>query len=218
MNMRKIKVRYLWISVAISFVVAIGLILGVTQTSGNWTTFMIVLIAADFIYMTVAIQVASTRTFRYKAKPRKYPTIQYNISSVDLDSILKKKGYKSRNTQFGSIYLKVSGINAYRVSLIKDYDKYFNQEETQENIPVNKDLEKCKKFIGFEIFYTYDDDTLVKMPDFCIQGDYIYYSGFYINEGLLSCPNYIKPSEEFIPLYEQLKEDLELSNIEEINE
>ena len=70
----KIKTKYLWISIAICFLAAIGLIIGVTQLEAPWTTVVIVLLAIIFIYMTVAIQIASTRSFRYKPKKVNYQT------------------------------------------------------------------------------------------------------------------------------------------------
>ena len=56
--MRNIKARYIWISVAVSFLIAVGLIIGVTYTKGAMTTFVIVVLAMVFIYMTIAIQIA----------------------------------------------------------------------------------------------------------------------------------------------------------------
>lgn len=210
--MRNIKTRYIWISVAISFIIACGLIFAVTQTSGTMTNVVIVLIAIVFIYMTIAIQIASTKTFRYRAKPIKYPTIEYEFNSDDLDSKLKKSGYKPRVTSYGVSYLRVSGTNAYKIVLIKNCEKYFNQEDNNSsNHSSEKSLEKCKRFIGFEVFFDYDEDTLKKLPDFNLQGDNIYYSGLYIKDNILICPNYIEPNKDFVELYAKMKEDLNLN-------
>ncbi|MDE7263190.1 MAG: hypothetical protein K2N64_00835 [Anaeroplasmataceae bacterium] len=208
--MRNIKARYLWISVAISFLIAVGLIIGVTFTSGVWTNVVIVLIAIVFIYMTLAIQFASMKTFRYKPKPKKYPTITYVYSTEDMDILLKKNGYKPRVTPYGISYLKVKDTNAYKVVLVRDFEKYFNQEEQENSSSPNRSLEKCKKFMGIEIFYDFDEDTLRKLPDFNLQGTNVYYSGMYIEDGKLICPNYIEPSEDFKDLYQQIKKDLNL--------
>ena len=59
--LNKIKTRYIWLSIALCFLAAIGLIIGITQMEAPWTTVVIVILAIIFIYMTVAIQVASTR-------------------------------------------------------------------------------------------------------------------------------------------------------------
>ncbi|MDE5714952.1 MAG: hypothetical protein K2I42_02360 [Anaeroplasmataceae bacterium] len=215
--MRNIKARYIWISVAVAFLAAIGLIIGVTYTKGNMTTFVIVLIAIVFIYMTIAIQIASAKTFRYKAKKIVYPKRNYSFSVEDFDSLLKQKGYKPRTTPYGMSYLRVDALNAYKVVLIKNAQKYFNPEENEQASSPNKSLEKCQKFIGFEIFLDYDEETLNKLPDFNIQGNNIYYSGLYKQEKQLCCPNYIEPKEEFINLYQSILEDLELKTIEEQN-
>lgn len=216
--MRNIKARYIWISVAVCFVLAGLLIFAVTKTTGMWTNVVIVLIAIVFIYMTVAIQIASTKTFRYKAKPIKYPTIEYSVNDLDFDAVLKKNGYKPRYTPYGAIYLKIVGINAYRVSVIKNFEKYFNQEESNEQAPANKELAKCQKFIGVEIFTEYDEDVLRKLPDFSLQGNNIYYCGFYLEENKIVCLNYIEPNEIFAELYSNIKDDLQAKAIESIPE
>lgn len=215
--MKNIKARYLWISVAISFLIAIGLIIGVTQTKGAWTQVCIVLIAIVFIYMTIAIQMASVKSFRYKPKPKHYPTKTYLYPAEDMDEHLKRNGYKPRVTAYGISYLKVNGTNAFKIVLVRSSEKYFHQEEEKETTSSpNRSLEKCKKFIGFEIFYDYDEDTLRKLPDFNLQGKNVYYSGLYIEEGKITCPNYIEPTEDFKELYEAIKSDLMLKDIEEI--
>lgn len=219
--MRNIKARYIWISVGISFLLGAGLIVGVTFTEGIWTKVCIVLIAVVFIYMTLAIQMASVKTFRYKPKPKHYPQIEYTLPEGDLDELLKKKGYKQRVEPYGCTYLKVQIPNAYKVVFIRNSEKYFNPEKEQTNTSGNKSLEKCEKFIGFEIFYDYDEETLRKLPDFNLQGDKVYYSGLYVEDKKLICPNYLEPSTEFLNLYEQIKKDLNLKivdSIEEINQ
>ncbi|MDE6414025.1 MAG: hypothetical protein K2K48_01295 [Anaeroplasmataceae bacterium] len=213
--MKNIKARYIWISVAVSFLIAIGLIIGVTQTKGAWTQVFIVLIAIVFIYMTIAIQMASVKSFRYKPKPKNYPTMSYQYPTLDMDENLKKKGYKPRVTPYGVSYLKVDGTNAFKIVLVRNCEKYFNQEEEKENkSSPNRSLEKCKKFIGFEIFYDYDEDTLRKLPDFNLQGNNVYYSGLYVEEHKITCPNYIEPTEDFSELYETMKDDLKLTALE----
>lgn len=213
--MRNIKARYLWISVGISFFIAVGLIIGVTFTSGVWTKVCIGLIAAVFIYMTIAIQMASVKSFRYKAKPKQYPQMKYKALEEDFDALLKKNGYKPRVAPYGMSYLKIEGTNAYKVVLIRNYEKYFNPDQDQESTSPNKALEKCKKFIGCELFYEYDEETLKKLPDFNFAGDKIYYFSLYKENNLYICPNYIEPKEEFQELYTQIKKNLTLLDIKE---
>ena len=214
--MRNIKARYIWISVAVSFLIAVGLIIGVTYTKGAMTTFVIVVLAMVFIYMTIAIQIASTKTFRYKAKPKNYPKKAYDFIKDGIDERIKSKGYKPRTTPYGMSYLKVSGTNAYKIVLIRNFEKYFNPEDTnQAQSSSEKSLDKCKKFIGFEIFLDYDDDTLKKLPDFNLQGTNVHYSGLYVKDNQLLCPNYLEPNADFKELYDTMKQDLNLKDMEE---
>ena len=214
--MNKMKLKYLWISVAISFVIGGGLIFLVTQTEGVWTNIVITLIAIDFIFMTIAIQIASTRTFKFKPKPTNYPIQEYEFNKENIDNKLKKLGYKQRNTDYGYSYLKVVGDVAYKIVLVRNNKKYFSQEEQEPQPTTNKDLQKCKKFVGVELFFDYDDDTLRKLPDFCLQGQNVYYAGLYydLNTNTLVCPNYIEPNEIFKELLANIHTDLNLKEIE----
>ena len=212
--MEKINVKYLWIGIAISFVIGCLLVFGVTQTEGIWTDVFIVLIAADFIVMTIGIQIASSKTFRFKMKPVNYDIKEYSFSK-GIEVTLKKNGYKQRETLYGHNYLKVIGDVAYKIIFIKDFEKYFKQDEEEPKKSSNKDLEKCKKFIGVELFLNYDDETLKKLPDFCLQGENVYYAGFYCNNNVLVCPNYIEPTDTFKEHLNVIHKDL---NLKEINE
>ncbi|MCI9653479.1 MAG: hypothetical protein HFG91_03900 [Acholeplasmatales bacterium] len=212
--MRNIKAKYIWISVAISFLLGVGLLVGVTFTQGAWTNVCIVLIAIVFIYMTLAIQMASVKTFRYRPKAKKYPQMRYTMLQEDIDEILKKKGYKQRVEAYGCSYLKVQQPNAYKIVLVRNCEKYFHPIEEQSGTSANKSLEKCQKFIGFEIFYDYNEEALRKLPDFNLQGEKIYYSGLYIENEQVICPNYIEPSNTFIELYTKIKSDLGLEILE----
>ena len=52
--------------------------------------------------------------------------------------------------------------------------------KTQHNIP----YWKSNKY-GFEIFLDYDEEVLSKLVDFNIQGDNLYYGGFYLEDNKL---------------------------------
>ena len=132
----------------------------------------------------------------------------------DIDEILKKKGYKQRVEAYGCSYLKVQQPNAYKIVLVRNCEKYFHPVEEQSSTSANKSLEKCQKFIGFEIFYDYNEEALRKLPDFNLQGEKIYYSGLYIENEQVICPNYIEPSNTFIELYTKIKSDLGLEILE----
>ncbi len=214
--MNKIKARYLWISVGISFLIACGLIFAVTQTHGAWTTVVIVLLAIDFIYTTIAIQIASMKSFRYKAKPKHYTQQVFLFEKENIDDRLKQNGYQPRVVPYGISYLKVVVPYAYKIVIVRNTEKYFHHEEEQkEQAAPNKKLEKCSHFIGCEIFLDPNEEAITKLPDFNIQGEKVYYGGYYVSENQLICPNYIEPENEFVNLFQNISEDLDLKSVVE---
>lgn len=212
--MRRIKTRTLWITIAVAFLLAIGLIVACTQAKGNWTKVIIVLLAVDFIYLTVAVQMASYKTFRYRAKPVKYPTKDFEGDFDRIRGNLQKKGYKERKTPYGGSFLKVIGDTAYKCVLVEHTDKYFNQEQEEQTSPVNRDLEKCTRFIGLEIFYNIDEANLVKLPDFSLSGKNIYYTALLYQENrLFKCLNYVEPQDGFKEGFDTLLQHIEIKEI-----
>ena len=205
--LNKVKSRYIWISIAVCFLAAFGLIIGVTQLEAPWTTVVIVLLAIIFIYMTIAIQIVSTRTFKYKPKKVNYEIKEFVLTNDNIEAAIKGKGYKKRTVPYGLSFIKVVGVNAYKIVLISDKVKYFEPND-ESNLPAEKGLDKCKKFIGFEIFLDYDEGVLSKLVDFNIQGDNLYYGGFYLEDNKLICPNYVEPNEYFNDLYNTIITDL----------
>ena len=205
----KIKTKYLWLSIAVCFLASVGLIIGVTFLDAPWNTVVIVILAVIFIYMTIAFQIVSTRTFKYKPRKINYETKEFELDNSDIELILKSKGYKKRTVPYGLSYIKVVGTTAYKIVLIKDSCKYFEPND-ESNLPAEKALEKCKKFIGFEVFINYDEEALSKLVDFNIQGENIYYGGFYLEDDVLKCPNYVEPNENFKELYNTLITDLDI--------
>ena len=211
MFFNKIKTKYLWISIAVCFLLAVGLIIGVTFLKDPWTTVVIVILAIVFIYMTIAIQVVSTRTFKYKPKKQNYLVKEYVLNDENIDKVIKSKGYKARNVANGVSDIKIVGTNAYKIVVIKDNEKYFEPVEENDNAKAEKGLDKCKRFIGFEIFVDYDEEALSKLVDFNIQGNNIYYGGLYKDGNKLICPNYVEPSELFNDLYNTILTDLDIT-------
>ena len=91
-----------------------------------------------------------------------------------------------------------------------DKEKYFEPVEEENNTKPEKGLDKCQRFIGFEIFVDYDEEALSKLVEFNIQGNNIYYGGFYIKDNKLICPNFIEPNEYFNDLYNTILTDLDI--------
>ena len=206
----KVKTKHLWISVAVCFLLAVGLIIGVTFLKEPWTTVVIVILAIIFIYMTIAIQIASTRSFRYKPKKQNYVTKEFVLNDEDINKTIKGKGYKARVVPYGISYIKIDGTNAYKIVVINDKEKYFEPVEEDNNTKPEKGLDKCKRFIGFEIFLDYDEEALSKLVEFNIQGNNIYYGGFYKQDNKLICPNFVEPNEYFNDLYNTILTDLDI--------
>ena len=214
--MKNIKLKYVWLSIILAFILSCVFVYLCSITKGALLTFMIVLLVITFIYMTVAVQYAGAKTFKYKPKAIIYPTINYECEVNNLEEILKKCGFKERKAPYGLSYLKIKNKIAYKVVLVKEEDKYFNQEEDNQEVPVNKELEKCTKFIGFEIFINISEQNLYRLPDFSIQGKNVYYTAYYASsENELSCLNYLKPNEDYNEAYNNLITDLKLKEIKE---
>jgi len=217
--MKKLSKKTTWILVGVLFLLAILLIILCTYAEGNWPKVLMVLLAIDFIVLTILVQWASFQTFRYKAKPNNYPVKDYIGSFDSLEGNLKNKGFKERKEAYGKSYLKIEGAVAYKCALVLDVDKYFNPEEVKEEANPNKELEKCSKFIGLEIFHHIDEVNLPKLPDFSLQGNNIFYTALLYQENdLFKCLNYIEPNEGFKEYYDKLIDGLDLKELNEIKD
>ena len=212
--MKEIKLKYVWLSIALAFVLSCVFIYLCSITEGALLTFIIVLLVITFIYMTVAVQYAGAKTFKYKPKKIIYPIINYECDVENLEDQLRKCGFKERKAPYGLSYLKIKNKIAYKVVLVKEEDKYFNQEEETQDVPVNKELEKCTKFMGFEIFINISEGNLYRLPDFSIQGKNVYYTAYYVsNENELTCLNYVEANEDYKEAYNNLIKDLNFKEI-----
>ena len=186
--MRKLSKKTNWILVGVLFLFAMLLIALCTFAEGNWPKVLMVFLAIDFIVLTILVQWASFQTFRFKAKPINYPTKDFAGSFEELENNLKKVGFEQRKEAYGKSFLKIDGTNAYKCSIVVDVEKYFNPSEEKEQSKPNKALEKCTKFIGFDIFHHIDENNLVKLPDFSLQGNNIFYTALlYQEENLFKC-------------------------------
>ena len=216
--MKNIKLKYVWLSIILAFILSCVFVYLCSITEGALLTLCIVVLIISFIYMTVAVQYAGHKTFKYKPKKIIYPTIKYECDVLNLEQILKSSGFKERKVPYGLSYLKIKNKTAHKVVLVKDEEKYFNQEEDNEQGTPNKELEKCTKFIGFEIFLKISEDKLYRLPDFSIQGKNIYYTAYYVTEeNELLCLNYVEANEGFKEAYTNLVNDLKMNEIKEEN-
>lgn len=213
---KPMKLLYVWLIFFVTLILG-GLIIW-WANSVNSTTIPIIFLVVDFLIMSVALQICISRTFKYKPKPRKFTTKEYSLESFDqLSTTLKKQGFKESHNDFGLGYIKIIDKVAYKVVLIKDYEKYFNQDPNKKTGNPTPGIEKCTKFIGFEFFNSNEDVIVDKVVDFTFQGENVYYAGFYYDEAekKLIEANYLEPNEHHLQNYNYLKTILALNNIEE---
>ena len=213
--MRNIKTRYLWLGVFALFIIAVGLIVGCSYADKTLNKILIVFLAIDFILLTILIQYASYRSFKYKPKLKKLPHKDYECN-IDMEAILNKH-YEARKVEYGTSYLRIDGKTAYKVNIITDAEAYFNPKDTPKAKP-NKALDKCSKLIGIEIFESPSEDILNKLPDFSMQGDKVYYTALAKYENTYSCVNYLEPSEVFSEFVAKLYNELGLIEVSQIIE
>lgn len=210
--MKKLSKKTLWIIVTVLFLLAILLIVLCSIASGIWPKVLMVLLGIDFILLTILIQRAAFISFRYKPKYN-YVTKDYKGDFSLLETNLKNNKFKPRNEVYGKSFLLVLGTVAYKCNIVLNYEKYFNQPINDEsNSTPNKDLEKCDRFIGIEIFKEIDEANLAKLPDFSLQGKNIYYTALlYQDNDLFKCLNYVEPNEDFNDAFNNLFEFLGLT-------
>lgn len=212
--MKKIKLRYIWLIIVILIALAFLIVYGCTQTSGNLNTFMIVLLAIDFLVLTGLVQYAGMRSFRYNPK-KHYKTLTVKTDVNNIRNNLKKLKYDEKKFLYGYNYLIIDGENALKVTIINDSKEYFEPTDKTESKP-RHELDKCKRFIDFEIFLDLNDEYKDRLSDFSLQGKNIYFTAFSYNkdEDILKCDNYVKPDSEFEPAYQKLFNDLGFKKVE----
>lgn len=212
--MKKLSAKILWIIVAVLFLAAIGVVIWIANANEPLNKILIGVMVVLFISITILVQVASYRMF--KNKPMiKYITKEYNTDINDYDKYLKDNNYQYSKRNYGNSYLKIDNGIAYKISLINNVDAYFKYEE--DNVSVNKELDKCKAFIGLEIFDYIDDVNLKKLTEFTIQTNKLYYTALIkMDNGNYKCLNYEKPNEIFEEPYNNIFKELHLSEKNDI--
>ncbi len=214
-DLKNIKAKYLWMGVAGLFLIAIGLIVGCSYADDTLNKILIVFLAIDFILLTILIQLASLKSFKYKPKLKKLPKKSYQ-GEINSES-LKKAGFKEKSVEFGKSYLYIASDVAFKINLINDTKLYFYPTASDNSKP-NKALDRCNRLIGIEIFEEPNEDTMLKLPDFSMQGDKIYYTALAHRNNSYECVNYIEPNERFNEDFLKLLKLLELEEISEIIE
>ena len=210
--MKNIKARYLWIASGILLLIAIGLIIAVQYAKGFLNSFCLVLLIICFILITVLIQYASYKSFNTKRNIN-YEEKEYKTTNENIEDNLSKLGYKMSNRSFGRSYLLIDNKKAYKVSFVDSSEAYFNNNLDDEYEP-NKELDKCKTFIGIEIFNQIDEMNFNKLKEFTIQTKNVYYTAVVkMENGNYKCLNYEAPEENHKESYEKLFKDICLEQV-----
>ena len=215
MFLKNVKAKYLWIACGIVFLITIGMIILLITVKDINTTVVSIVMIIGFVLMTFLIQAASFKSFQFKAKKEKANPKAY-ISDKDLLEVLRNNRYKERKRSYGVSFLKIQKPNAYKVTLVTDADSYFNPPDI-DNQEGDKELDKCDRMIGFEIFLNYREEDIDRFKDYSIQGQNIYYTSFYKvsdDSNQYICQNYIEPLEVHKRNYDFLMEELGLKEIE----
>lgn len=211
--MKNLKPRTLWIILAILLVLLLSFIAICPFTDGALNTCMLVLIGVDLVLITILIQYASAKTFKFKAK-NNYIKKEY-IGPNNIIDTLNNLGFKERKREYGLSYLKINGDVAYKVTLVNDIDIYFTPVENEENNQSDSNLKNCKTFIGLEIFTDCNEKHIHKIPDFSIQGNNVFYTALIKTDEVYTSLNYIEPIDIHKDNYLDLLNDLGINIKEE---
>ncbi|MGM9972251.1 MAG: hypothetical protein ACI35W_07565 [Anaeroplasmataceae bacterium] len=201
-----LKAKYLWL-LFLGFTLLSALMVYVFTFINNKTITLILLIILFLITGTL-FELAITKSLTRKPKENYNEIIHEFVSYEEMVNSLRENKFNSHKLSYGETFIKIIDETAYKVIFIKDLEKYLEPTEKDKLGSNTKGLDDCKRFVGFEIFYDYDDDMKIKMRNFSFCGDKVLYEGFYVTENEIVEPNYIEPSLEFKDDYEKLKEIL----------
>lgn len=215
--MRRLNKKVLVILILITLILGIVLIFATTKATEVASKILLVATVIDFIALTFLIQAFGFQSF--KPKKMKYPEASYKseYEYQNLDEVLIKEGFKKTKRIYGNNYLFINKKVAIKVSLIDDYQTYFQNEENTNNTQ-NKELEKCEKFVGIEIFKEIDEANLEKLPLFTIQGKNVYFTALlYQNDKLYKCLNKEEPLDDFTESFNLAMNVLKMKEEDDLN-
>ncbi len=216
--MRRLTRKTLIIIILIELILGVVLIFATTKATDIASKVLLVATVVDFIALTFTVQALGFKSF--KPKRIKYPTKDYKSKYEfdDLSKILTLNGFKMTKRNYGDTYLLIDNKTAIKISLISDYNTYFDNEQNEDNNKPNSGLDKCEKFIGIEIFKEIDEANLDKIPLFTIQGKNVYFTALlYQNEKSFKCLNYELPNEDFSLSFDKAMNILNMQEEDDLN-
>ncbi len=211
--MRNIKARTLWILAVVELLLSVGLIFACIYTKDILNKVMIITMTVMFVLLTITIQAASFKSFRYR--PKKNYIVKKYVNSNDLYGKLVDLNFDLRERAYGKSYIKIEGKSAYKVVLISDPNGYFHHEdepESNQDDKLGEKLDKCNTFTAIEIFLNTNSEVKEKISDFTIQVEKIYYTAFEkADDDTFICYNYEKPNDKHKDDYNHLLDILGFS-------
>lgn len=211
--LKNVKARTLWIITGIILLLVIGLVILIPFVAIEFRTLVIVFMVIGFVLLTILIQVASYKTFKFKPKSTPKIVKEYESNLDIIDTLKKNKNYKERDKSFGISFLRISKPNAFKVNVVTDIEAYYNPKES-DDAKSDKNLDECDRMIGIEIFLNYSEEDIIKFNDYSLQGNNIYYTCLYkTKDNKYICPNYIEPIENHKKNFDTLFNDLGLIEI-----
>lgn len=206
------KARTYWLLAILLLIISGGMVALAIYGPSSINTLSIVLMTISLILLTFDIQLAIQKSIKYRPKPIKCEERKYE-KKIDFDEALKNNGFTLRNRYIGRSYIKIEGKVAYKVVIINDSSKYFENVEEPKDDKLKDKLDKCDKFMGLEIFINPDEVIEKRIIDFSIQGEKVYYTAIMRVDDSYVCKNYIEPSNEHKENFDYL---FKLLGLEEI--
>lgn len=216
--MKRLSKKFLLLLILIEIVFGVVLIFSTTKATEVASKILLVATIIDFIALTFSVQALGYKSF--SAKKIKYPTKDYKSSFEfdELDKVLLDNNFKKTKRKYGNSFLLIDNKTAIKISLIEDYLTYFDTENNNDEAKANKDLDKCEKFIGIEIFKEVDEANLDKIPLFTIQGKNVYFTALlYQDLKKYKCLNYELPDECFIDSFNKAMNILNMTEEDDLN-
>lgn len=210
------KKQSIFITVILFVLLVVSMLLYIFKLSEQWLMIIIMILS---VCSMISLNGMITKLVVFKPKKIKYPKCYYKpLNYTQLEAKILKNGFKMTSKNYGASFIKIEDKTAFKIILIENDERYFNQEDSNKDKPT-KGIEKCNEFVGFEFFLDPIDSTLNKLPDFSFTGDNIFYTAFYLdkqNNKLVEC-NKIDPKLH-LNSYLKLKEYLSLEEIIESND
>jgi hypothetical protein len=170
--------KWVYLLFSLVFFILGGLFIYLSVKNGN-KTYLLVFVVISFLLFTFSINTFISKITYNHVKKKMFPKKYFSYKSFkELEEILISNEFKKVTLPYGKRFIKIDGKTCYKVLLVEDFKKYFNQ--TSANEPKTKGIEYCTKLVGFEIFNTNEKELVDKVEQFSFENEKLLYEGFYI--------------------------------------